>query len=236
MDFAGNHSLFFAFRRLDVEIWARHEASSAPAKGQVSLLWDRMVQVGLPGEKITRLQGLWDALERADFDSIYPNYLLHPLRIAHSLTLFPETASADLVSVALCHNFREVADAPVPKSTLDAIEAEFLDAPARRSLDLLFTNRSRERDEIYMASYFKDIADAGAPLVILKGFDKLDNHLTYAFENLDPFHHQTVKRFMIPALEIASPRLAAYLERLVSHVGNPDAVKSYQEAAKVRGH
>jgi len=234
--FGGEDHFYFSFRSVDLEIWARHQASLVPANIQVGFLWDRLAKVGLPNKRIARLQELWDALGRVNFDRIGPNYSLPPLRVAHSLTLLPETSRAELVSVALCHNFRESANLPILKNALDLIEVEFLEPPARQFLDLLFINRSKERDENYLASYYKGIAMAGSPLVILKGFDKLDNHLTYAFENLDPFHHQTVKHFMIPVLKAANPNLAFYLERLVSHVEDPQVVRSYQQAAKGRGH
>lgn len=224
---------FFEFRSLEDEIWARRASSLVPARHQVEFLWHKLMASGLLGREIAQLKLLWSALEKVDFDLVYPNYLVHPLRVAHSLTLFPEILNSNIVSLALCHNFRELAANPLIKHNIDAIEAGFLDVSQRNILDLLFTNREMEHDEVYLESYFRGIVDSGRSIILLKGCDKLDNHLTYAFENLNPIHHQTVKRFMVPALESPSPRLAEYLKNLVDHVEIPRNVTAYKQAATI---
>lgn len=228
MEQAHKQLRFFAFRSLDTEIWARFVAAKIPAREQVRSLWFRLAKLGFPAPEIGRLGELWGALEDAPFDYVYQNYLLHPLRVAYSLTLESETAGPEWIATALCHNFRELAQFPALSRHLDDIEAEFLGDKSRHALDLLFTDRTQQEDADYMASYFGALGEESPSLMILKGWDKLDNHLSYAFEFLDPFHHQVVKRFVTPALRQTRPRLAAYLDQLVEYVEIPATVSAFQ--------
>lgn len=224
----------FAYRPLDTEIWARWAAGFEPAGAQALSVWATLSAAGLPAKDLRGLKRLWESLCEVPFDAVYRNYLCHPLRVAGALSTHPECMNPEMLTLALCHNFRELGANASVAAALEHIERRFLSDWARRGLDCLYTDRTRERDERYLAAYYDGIAEAGEGLMILKGLDKLDNHLSYAFEDIEAYHYDVVTRFVVPHLRPPAPRLAGYLERLAAYVRDPAVVERFRAAAAAK--
>lgn len=221
----------FAYRDLDTEIRSKWHSGFAPAGAQAPAVWTKLAAAGLSPAALGGISELWTALGRIDFDKMYANYLCHPLRVAAALAEHPEFLNADTVALALCHNFREVMEDSTLAGPLEDIERAFLAAPAREALDILYTDRRRERDPAYLRTYYDGIAGAGSTLLVLKGLDKLDNHLTYAFEELEPYHHAVVTDQLVPRLIAVMPRLGEYLTALVRYVSDPAVIDRFRAEA-----
>jgi hypothetical protein len=227
-------SPIFSFRSFEIEIWAKWHSSNFNVHELATIIFDSLKNAGMSIHELCLLQDLFMALCEVDFDSIYPNYLSHPLRVVGSLSLYPELLSLDITSLALCHNFREISENLNLASKLSDIEGSFLSNWSRQALDRLYTQRTLERDEFYLAKYYNEISGFGSALLLLKGLDKLDNHLSYAFESIDRFHHDVVLDFVIPRLDKVDPQLAFYLSRLVQYISEPDTVEQFTlKASKI---
>jgi hypothetical protein len=204
---------FLAFGPLDQEIRRKLDADGVPPGRLLAELMAEVAPV-LPSAG-PRLDRLFAALEALPFDHPAERYLNHPIRVAAALWRHGGARSEAMLTLALCHNIREVA--PDAAAT---VEEAFLDAEARRSLGLLTIDRARERDPAYLRTYYDALAGAG--LMALKGHDKLDNFLAYVLYDLDDHHFDVVFDQVCPRLRPVDPRLADYLEHVARQARLPE--------------
>jgi hypothetical protein len=209
---------FFAWRSLDEEISANLRSAERAPEALAGQFLRLAASKGLDIKELARLQSLCTAIHDCNLDRVYAGYERHLIRVAAA---FVEDIAAPRylhAALALCHNERE---ANLPEFA--AVARDFVPGEALPYLDVLCTDRSRERDPDYLAAYYDAIAAAPFGLLVLKAFDKLDNFLSYAAEYVEPWHAVIVVDHLLPRLRPRHPRLAAYLECLAPYAVSPDA-------------
>lgn len=219
---------FFDYRPLRDEVGAKIESLSRPVAEQSTSLLRGLGEIGMAPDDIARARDLVAALEACPFDAIYANYLSHPVRMTAAFLRERPQAGFRGVALALCHNFRETAVAGQ-----DEIERQFLEDGVRRSLDVLFTDRSRERDPAYLIEFYDGIAKS-EDLMLLKGHDKLDNFLSYVLHDLDPYHFDVVSDWVLPRLRPVNAQLADYLAALLAYASDPEMKLLHRSPASTK--
>jgi hypothetical protein len=209
---------FFSWRPLDAEVAAHLHSDGMSVAELERLLRERAHALGLAGPELERLRELCTALDHCNLDRIYPGYQRHPVRVTAAFLSEVDKPGYVSAALGLCHNAREV-----NLAEYDAVAREFVPPDAQHCLDILNTDRERERDKLYLKDYYDAIAAAPFHLLVLKGLDKLDNFLEYAITGIDPWHVDVVLEFLEPRLRPRHDRLAQYLGRLGSHLLSPQA-------------
>jgi hypothetical protein len=214
---------FFSWRSLDEEI-ARHLNSDGMAVAELERhLHEKAHALGIAGAELERLRKLCTALDHCNLDRTYPGYQRHPVRVTAAFLAEVNKPSYLSAALGLCHNAREL-----DLAEYEAVAREFVPPDAQRCLDLLNTDRERERDKLYLNDYYDAIEAAPFDLLVLKGLDKLDNFLEYATTGIDPWHVDVVLEFLEPRLRSRHDRLAQYLGRLGAHLKSPHARSAHR--------
>jgi hypothetical protein len=214
---------FFSWRSLDVEIAARLNSDGMPVAELVRRLHEKANVLGVAGADLERVRELCTALDRCNLDRTYPGYQRHPIRVTAAFLAEVNKPGHLSAALALCHNVREL-----DLAEYEAVAREFVPSDAQPCLDLLNTDRERERDKLYLKDYYDAIAAAPFDLLVLKGFDKLDNFLEYATTGIEPWHVEIVLEFLEPRLRSRHDRLARYLGRLGSFLIDPQAHSAHR--------
>ena len=94
-------------------------------------------------------------------------------------------------------------------------EQRFLPDSVRRLLGGMYSDLNRQQDDVYLTGYYQGIAVEGDYLIILKGLDKLDNHLSYAFNEIESFDHEIVTSFVVPLVHNVALCLSSIFSRFV---------------------
>lgn len=209
---------FFSWRSIDAEIAARLKSDGMPVAELERRLDEKAQALGIAGAGLARLRDLCTALDHCNLDRTYPGYQRHPIRVTAAFLAEVDKPSYLSAALALCHNAREL-----DLAEYEAVAREFVPAEAQACLDLLNTDRERERDKLYLKDYYDAIAAAPFDLLVLKGFDKLDNFLEYATTGIEPWHVDVVLEFLEPRLRSRHDRLAGYLGELGSYLVDPQA-------------
>jgi hypothetical protein len=211
-------SPFFAWRSLDEEITANLYSAKQPPEVLANQFFGLAEEKGMDAKEIDQLKRLCRALHDCNLDRVYVGYERHPIRVAAAFVGDVAAPHYLHAALALCHNEKE---ANLPELT--ALARDFLPDGALPNLDILCTDRARERDPGYLATYYDAIAAAPFDLLMLKAFDKLDNFLSYAAEQVEPWHAEIVVDHLVPRLRPRHPRLSAYLERLAPYAVSQQA-------------
>ena len=96
-------------------------------------------------------------------------YLIHPLRVAHTIIENVKNIDVDLLVLALLHNLIEV-------SKISNLELENLFGKRiLESINLLTVDRSKQWEKKYKKIYYENLNNADDIVPIVKVFDKLDN-------------------------------------------------------------
>lgn len=194
-------SSYFAFGEFDREIEQKLAAVAKPPAEVAEPLLDAR----------PALRPLWSELERLPFDSVYPNYLNHPARVAGSLLALQPHVDDSALALALCHNVREAGLA----------DALVLSGEVAEAVDVLTIDRARERDDRYLETYYDGVEAAG--LIVLKALDKLDNALEWVRFDVEERAAAVVLGHVVPRVERVEPALGDYLGRLTRYVGSDGA-------------
>jgi len=216
---------FFAFGSFDEEIAKKLASLTRTPDALMDALLTGRAR-GLDAAARARLEGLHRRLAGMPFDSIYPGYMTHPIRVSASwLALDDRLSPADL-AFGLCHNLDEA-----KLEGTDALKAELLDARACRRIAILDTDRSRERDPGYLREYYDAIVAEGEELLIFKALDKLDNTLWWVANDIARWHGDVVLDHVCPRLAPIAPRLEVYLRELVPYVLSPATKDRFRQGA-----
>ena len=214
---------FFEFASLDTEIRHKLESMKVPSGELFSSLVRTARADGLDDDGGRRISELFVALcEKFDGAADKPT-LNHPIRVAATWGKISGRHSYETLAFGLCHNIRENGG-----NALKNIEAAFLSANSRDMIGLLTIDRERERDFSYLSSYYDAIEQASGDLLIFKGLDKLDNFLSYAIYDLDPYYFMVLDDFVTPRLTQKHAKLAAYLQNVADRVRTSDAKTTYR--------
>ena len=217
----GRHlsKIFFCFRNFDVEIRNKIDSLEESSERLFLFLIRILKEKGMASRDIQTIRTLYGVLQNSEIQYTEKNYLNHPLRVTASWLLPRETVSLDDVVIGLCHNIRETG-----KGHLNFIEHDFFSSKNRDKLDCLTIDRSKERNIEYLEMFYDRIADFDSDLIVLKGFDKLDNKLMYPLFDVEQYHFDVVQNFVCPRLEGRNKKLADYLFALAKYVAS-DPVK-----------
>ena len=165
---------------------------------------------------------LFSRLQQLPFDNLYVNYLTHPIRVSASYISMLQSVSYDDVALGLCHNIKEA-------GFLEMMDFDILSPETRSCIEKLTIDRSMEKDEIYLAEFYNQIADDSRDLMLLKALDKLDNTLWWVKFDVDPHDVDVVLDFVYPRIGIRYPKLASYIRDLTSYVLTDEAKSRYRE-------
>ena len=92
-----------------------------------------------------RLRELCTALHHCNLDRTYPGYQRIPFGSQLPFSNLRSPATHKSAALALCHNVREL-----DLAEYEAVAREFVPFDAQHCLDLLNTDRERERDKLYL--------------------------------------------------------------------------------------
>ena len=218
---------FFCFRNFDDEIRKKIVSLELSSVRLFQALIYFLKEKGMATCDIQTIRVLYDKLQNSEIQYTEKNYLNHPLRVTASWLLSRETVSLDDVIIGLCHNIRESG-----QGHLEFIEHEFFSSKNRDKLDCLTIDRSRERNTDYLKIFYDKIANFDPDLIVLKGFDKLDNKLMYPLFDVEQYHFDVVQNFVCPRLEGRNKKLADYLSTLADYVGSDPVKKRYRNGEK----
>lgn len=194
---------FFDYGPFDLEVARKQASLELPPNELAKPLLERLA--------LPRLSELWSRLEQLPFDHIYPGYLTHPVRVAVAFADEGYDAFDD-AALALCHNVIEAGFA-------DEVEP-FLGSAGLEAVERLTIDRAREHDPSYLAGFYHSLA-TDRRLLLLKGFDKLDNMLWWPCFEVDNHDATVVTDYLYPLLREVHPRLASYVRRLTDYARSP---------------
>lgn len=208
---------------MDIEIRRKLESMHAPSDDLFAELVDVAKADGLGKDAVTRIKGLYAVLCEQNAGDGSGSALNHPIRVAATWWKISGEYIYETLALGLCHNIRETGN-----HALHGIEDAFLSSASREAIGLLTIDRSRERDLSYLASYYDEIAGYGDRLMTLKGLDKLDNFLSYALYDLDPYYFMVVDDYVTPRLAKEHAALAGYLQSVADCVRTESAKVTYR--------
>ena len=215
---------FFRFDPMAEEIERKLESMSAAPDMLFAALLDRAQSDGLSTDDAHRLGTLFETLCDTPFDKHVEHPLNHPVRVAATWWTASDRKDYETLALALCHNIRENGGDAASAIERAALARESCDAIATLTID-----RSRERDPAYLTAYYHGIDAAPGGLMILKGFDKLDNFLSYPLYDLGAHHFRVIDDYVTPRLLRKAPRLAAYLQEVADYVRTDAAKARYRK-------
>lgn len=210
--------LFFRFGPYDEEIGRKIDSLALDPMQMLDRLLERAVGRGLPPQACDRLRRLHCRLETLPFDTIYPGYLTHPLRVAASYLPFLGAPGYDDLAFALCHNIDEAAVEGVA-----AVRQKFLSPQVCADVRTLTIDRARERDPAYLREFYDGVEQAGRRLLLFKSLDKLDNFLWYVRFDVETYHYDVVLEQVCPRIASTQPHLERYLRGLIDYVRTDEA-------------
>lgn len=218
--------LFFAFGGVDAEITKKLHTVSLSTEDMEKAFFAELdaYQSRIDIERISLFLA---HLKGFDFNSIYPRYLNHPIRVTASWlrTSAVPLATEDVI-FSLSHNAKEA-------GVLDRLDAAFISPEVRSRIETLTIDRSREKDVSYRHSFYRLIQSHSDALFLFKCLDKLDNTFWWVMSDLEEYHVAVVEQEVLPVMNRIDPRLSVYFSRLLKHVLDPSIKKRYRQTQSV---
>ena len=215
---------FFNFESFDQEISKKISSLETDTDLLVKLLQDS-VGPDLSTRDWEEVNWLYSSLKDLPFNEIYPNYLTHPIRVAHTYSSFQEKVTFDDVILGLCHNIIEA-------GVWERVDSEpsFLSDQVRRRIEILTIDRNQERDRDYLETYYGHIVEESPNLMLFKALDKLDNTLWWVHLDLKYYHAEIVLDHVCPRIADSHTKLEAYLRELTHYVLTDKAKTKFRTA------
>ena len=208
------------------EIGRKLEIMKAAPGDLFAALLDTARDDGLSEQDARRLTDLFDTLSDTPSQKSEEHPLNHPIRVAATWWAASDSRDYETLALALCHNIRENSG-----KEANAVEEDYLADESREAIATLTIDRARERDPSYLEEYYDRIAAAPGNLMTFKGYDKIDNFLSYALYDLDPYYFAVIDDYVTPRLARTSPQLADYLQRVADYSRTEEARQHWRKAA-----
>ena len=200
---------FFNFEDFEIEIKKKLSSQSLESKSLFNEFSKR-----LEGNKklnIGKVKDLFRDLKKIPFDTIYKNYLSHPIRLADSFRHIKVNFSHEDINFALCHNIIEC-------DFLKILPKKYLNKEQIKKISILTIDRKRENIKNYLNQYYNKIENYSEELILFKSLDKLDNILLDANTKLHEDQIYIIKNQLFPRAKNYNTKIAYYLNDLVDYV------------------
>lgn len=215
--------LFFDDEVFDREIAKKLSSLQVEADDLMRLLVRQLEETHLTSADLEKIKYFYRHLSVFPFDTLYPNYLTHPIRVAASYARMLGEIRVDDIVLALCHNVKEAGFV----QEIDPNQ-EFLSPEVRHCIDLLTIDRTRERDKPYLKDFYDCLEASTKNLMLFKALDKLDNTLSYVLDELEYYHAEIVLDFVCPRIASSHSKLESYLRNLTLYVWTDEAKSKFR--------
>ena len=215
--------LNISLRSIEIEVDEKIASSLRPP----DLVKDTFTQLCRDKLEPTGLTEIRKALSYAESltssDPHHPSmkaYFAHPLRVATFVLRLSAWPSPETVAMGLVHNVFEISDL----DETDLVNAGFSRRLAE-GIRLLTIDRSRQYDEDYLTTFYRDIETFGSDLALVKCCDRLDNLLVFDLiernEKLSLYLNLS-ERFVVPMAARLAPDFGQYLHAVIARMQGSD--------------
>lgn len=222
-----------SLRSIEIEVDEKIASSLRPP----DLVKDTFTQLCRDKLEPTGLTEIRKALSYAESlttsDPHHPSmkaYVAHPLRVATFVLRLSARPSPETVAMGLVHNVFEISGV----DETDLVNAGF-SVRLAEGIRLLTIERSRQYDEDYLTTFYRDIEAFGNDLALVKCCDRLDNLLVFDLiersEKLSLYMNLS-ERFVVPMAARLDPDFGHYMHAVIARMQgsdcNPELKREYQ--------
>ena len=148
-------------------------------------------------------------LQKFNFDNIYNNYLTHPIRSAEMNFQNVKDLNVNDIKIILSHNIIENNFFNKFKKNLNNIQI--------KKIQILTIDRKKEKNQLYLKSFYNRIYKHSTKLLIFKSLDKMDNTLIGKKILFSEHALKIFKKHIFTKLKKCNNKLYLYQKKLLNY-------------------
>lgn len=197
---------FFSFSKISEELKKKNHSLNIKPKKLCQLFLKRTT---FSVSEKKDILSFFSKLQKFDFDKIYDNYLTHPVRLCDMYFQNINNVSVDDIKFILAHNIIECNFFKKFKKNLNDNQI--------KKIEILTIDRKKEKNQLYLKSFYNGIHNHSTNLLIFKSLDKLDN-LLIGDKVLFSNHALAIfEKHIFPKLKKCNNKVYLYQKKLLDY-------------------